>query len=48
MPPGASSLRNDPSCPGPTKEAAMLKILLIIAVVLAVLWFVRTMMARSR
>ena len=33
---------------GRTKEATMLKILLIIVAVLVVLWLVRTMMARSR
>jgi hypothetical protein len=33
---------------GRTKEAIMLKILLVIVAVLVVLWLVRTMMARSR
>ena len=33
---------------GQSKEAAMLKILLIVVAVLVVLWLVRMMMARSR
>ena len=45
--PGGRLCPEDPRL-GRTKEAIMLKILLIIVAVLVVLWLVRMMMARSR